>query len=205
MRCTPLVAGSFGVSSGAPAVAALLCCLLAGPALGSCGGAAPSAGGALVRTEAVGSDAAPAEVVPAEPAEAPARFVVAGDDAVLDTATGLTWAARDTGERPSFTEAERACAARGTGWRMPTAPELLALWDAGLRDATPGPTLITLSTFWMWAAGDDPSVSATCVNRGCPDGAFLQVQFTDQRAVTRTDLPQSTSSVDVLAVRDPQP
>lgn len=61
------------------------------------------------------------------------RFIAYDNGTVLDTGTGLMWAAKDNGEGITWDEAKRYCENyRGGGytdWRMPTQSELASLYD----------------------------------------------------------------------------
>ena len=61
------------------------------------------------------------------------RLIDNGDGTVMDTLTGLMWAARDNGNDITWDEARRYCenfkGGGHTDWRMPTATELGNLYD----------------------------------------------------------------------------
>ena len=61
------------------------------------------------------------------------RFVLSGDDTVLDTKTGLMWAVKDNGVDTNWDEAKSYCekysAGTHTDWRMPTLDELGTIYD----------------------------------------------------------------------------
>lgn len=61
------------------------------------------------------------------------RFIAYDNGTVLDTGTGLMWAAHDNGAPATWKEAKEYCEGyRGGGytdWRMPTAEELAMLYD----------------------------------------------------------------------------
>jgi hypothetical protein len=63
------------------------------------------------------------------------RFVNKGNGTVLDTKTGLTWAAKDNGSNIKWADAKSYCENyRGGGytdWRLPTTAELESLYHAG--------------------------------------------------------------------------
>ena len=75
------------------------------------------------------------------------RFIAYDDDTVLDTETGLMWAARDNGSDINWEDAKSYCENyRGGGykdWRMPTMDELHALY---------GNKLIQLSACCPWTS-----------------------------------------------------
>jgi hypothetical protein len=90
------------------------------------------------------------------------RFTAYNDGTVLDTRTGLMWAAKDNGSNIDWANAKNYCENyRGggyTGWRMPTQDEL-----AGLHDQTKTyrsacgydvhlTELIRLTCYWAWAS-----------------------------------------------------
>jgi hypothetical protein len=93
----------------------------------------------------------------------PVRFIAYDNGTVLDTHTGLMWAAKDNGSDISFKDAKRYCKNyRGGGytdWRMPTRDDLAGLYDSGKsykatqRDYNVHITeLIQLSTGFPWAS-----------------------------------------------------
>jgi hypothetical protein len=61
------------------------------------------------------------------------RFTAYNDGTVIDTRTGLLWAARDNGSNINWASAKSYCENyRGGGytdWRMPTQDELVRLYD----------------------------------------------------------------------------
>jgi hypothetical protein len=67
------------------------------------------------------------------PAVDEARFVVYDNGTVLDSKTGLTWAAHDNGAPATWQDAKKYCGEYTGGgykdWRMPTAEELKTLYD----------------------------------------------------------------------------
>lgn len=119
-----------------------------------------------------------------------ARYVVQADDTVLDTSTELTWARTLTqdGEAARMTHAaaEKACAALGDGWRLPTRAELLTLVDDTKHDpAIDNATFPDTRSSWYWTstpAAWNPSAYAWIVvfNYGAAsnyhrlDGAFVR-------------------------------
>ena len=91
-----------------------------------------------------------------------ARFIVKGNGTVLDSKTGLTWAANDNGEDINWQDAKNYCKNyRGGGytdWRMPTQDELAGLYDvAETYKSDCGynvhvTELIHLTCTWVWAS-----------------------------------------------------
>ncbi len=91
-----------------------------------------------------------------------ARFIAKGDGTVLDTKTGLTWAANDNGADINWQGANNYCKNyRGgdfTDWRLPTQDELAELYDlAETYKSDCGynvhlTELIHLTCTWMWAS-----------------------------------------------------
>ncbi len=93
------------------------------------------------------------------------RFINKGNGAVLDTKTGLMWAAKDNGGNIKWADAKNYCENyRGGGytdWRMPTSAELKGLYDAGkerpaacyksysIHVAT---DLIDVTCYYLWAS-----------------------------------------------------
>lgn len=66
------------------------------------------------------------------------RYMDSKEGTVLDTKTGLMWAAQDNGEVLSWDEAQRYCVSFNAGdykdWRMPTPDELFSLYDRNIAD-----------------------------------------------------------------------
>jgi hypothetical protein len=69
----------------------------------------------------------------ADPGSSAGRFISNNDGTVVDTRTGLMWAANDNGAKVTWQEAKEYCEKfRGGGyadWRMPTVKELAGLYD----------------------------------------------------------------------------
>lgn len=66
-----------------------------------------------------------------EPASAPTeRYVAVGDGTVRDNETGLLWADKDNGGDIDWPDAQRYCAAMGPGWDLPSAEDLMRIYDA---------------------------------------------------------------------------
>jgi hypothetical protein len=59
----------------------------------------------------------------------PERFVKAVDDTIVDRLTGLRWSATLDCLECDWTEAMATCIAKGEGWRLPNAKELLSVVD----------------------------------------------------------------------------
>ena len=100
------------------------------------------------------------------------RFIAYDDGTVLDTQTGLMWAAQDNGYEINWYGAKKYCESyRGGGytdWRMPTLDEMTALYDFGnsykatQRDYNVHLTgLIKLSSCCPWASNVHGSQNAT--------------------------------------------
>ncbi len=75
-------------------------------------------------------------VPPAAPAKEIARdgrFIIYENETVLDTRTGLMWAAKDNGSNINWQDAKRYCESYSGGgysdWRIPTQDELAGLYD----------------------------------------------------------------------------
>ncbi len=96
-----------------------------------------------------------------------ARFRSLGDGTVLDTQTGLQWAAADNGEDINFASAERyvsALTAAGySDWRLPTQAEIFGLYDSsnpvqaakcdqGQSYPPHAPQGFRLTGIWYWAS-----------------------------------------------------
>jgi hypothetical protein len=84
------------------------------------------------------------------------RFVAAADGTVLDTATGLMWAATDNGADIDWTGAEAYCATFRAGghadWRLPTLTELDTLFDRASEARFKVFAPITLTGCCPWTA-----------------------------------------------------
>ncbi len=90
------------------------------------------------------------------------RFIAYDDKTVMDTNTGLMWAARDNGGNINWKNAKNYCDNyRGGGytdWRMPTREELEGLYDADKTYKSDCgyevhlTKLIRLTCTWVWAS-----------------------------------------------------
>lgn len=88
------------------------------------------------------------------------RFIAYDDGTVLDTRTGLMWAAKDNESNIKWADARSYCKNyRGGGytdWRMPTQDELAGLFDEGENQPCNGKChitpLIDLTDSFIWAA-----------------------------------------------------
>jgi hypothetical protein len=90
------------------------------------------------------------------------RFIAYDDGTVLDTRTGLMWAAKDNGSEIVWQGAKRYCENyRGSGytdWRMPTQDELAGLYDkdkaykSACGNTVHLTELIRLTCSWTWAS-----------------------------------------------------
>jgi hypothetical protein len=93
------------------------------------------------------------------------RFINKGNEAVLDTKTGLMWAAKDNGSDIKWADAKSYCENYRVGgytdWRMPTSAELEGLYDA--RKESPAACnksysihvatgLINVTCYYLWAS-----------------------------------------------------
>lgn len=66
-----------------------------------------------------------------EPASvASERYVALGDGSVRDNETGLLWADKDNGGDIDWPDAMRFCEAMGPGWGLPSAEDLMRIYDA---------------------------------------------------------------------------
>lgn len=102
------------------------------------------------------------------------RFIAYDDGTLLDTKTGLMWAAKDNGHNINWPEAKKYCESFRLGgftdWRMPTIKELETLYDSsstGFKTQCSGyPTFVKtffnerLSCPWLWASDYDGSSHA---------------------------------------------
>jgi len=103
------------------------------------------------------------------------RFIAYDDGTVLDTRTGLMWAAKDNGANINWQNAKSYCENyRGGGytdWRMPAQDELAGLYDkAKSYNSACGGTvhlteLIRFTCYWAWASETRGSDAANFVFR----------------------------------------
>ena len=90
------------------------------------------------------------------------QFTSYEDGTVLDTRTGLMWAAKDNGSNINWANAKSYCEnyrdGGYSGWRMPTQDELAGLYDAAQTYKSDCgydvhlTELIRLSCYWAWAS-----------------------------------------------------
>ena len=84
------------------------------------------------------------------------RFVASGDNTVLDTETGLMWAAKDNEIDTDWDAAQSYCenysAGGHTNWRLPTIKELSTIYDATSQKQFKTVTAITLSGCCPWSS-----------------------------------------------------
>jgi Protein of unknown function (DUF1566) len=84
------------------------------------------------------------------------RFVASGDNTVLDTETGLMWAARDNEIDTNWDAAKSYCedysAGGHTNWRLPTVKELSTIYDSTSQKQFKTVTPITLSACCPWSS-----------------------------------------------------
>ena len=103
------------------------------------------------------------------------RFIAYNDGTVMDTRTGLMWAAKDNGSDINWQGAKSYCENyRGGGytdWRMPTQDELAGLYDkaesykSACGDDAHLTELIRLTCHWTWAS-DTRGSGAACFRFG---------------------------------------
>jgi hypothetical protein len=101
------------------------------------------------------------------------RFIAYIDGTVLDTTTGLMWAANDNGENINWDNAKNYCESclRGgyTNWRLPTLDELQGLYHGN--KSRPGQCdkrfyvhvateWIDITCFWVWSSETYGSAAA---------------------------------------------
>ncbi len=124
------------------------------------------------------------------------RFIAYANGTVLDTRTGLMWAANDNGEDINWYDAEKYCENYIGGWhddwRMPTLDELAELYNSG-----PGymqeccsrcseikvTELIKLTCCCLWAAETDGSGAAHFVFRDGFRGWNFQADYVINRVL----------------------
>jgi len=102
---------------------------------------------------AASSGAAPATASTGAP-----RWQQSSPGVLGDTATGLQWTQQDNGRDVTWSEAVSHCEARGAGWRLPTLPELKAIYEPAAQLRPCGADLckissrFRLSAGWLWSA-----------------------------------------------------
>lgn len=101
------------------------------------------------------------------------RYTAQADGTVLDTQSRLTWASADNGADADWYDARKHCEALGAGWQLPSAEQLLTLYDASgtlanpCGDATCRVTpLITLSGGFHWSSSQEPNLRAVVIDLG---------------------------------------
>jgi hypothetical protein len=100
------------------------------------------------------------------------RFVERGADAVKDNRTGLEWTREDAGNRTRIMGARRHCEGLGDGWALPSADQLLTLYDAtGAAGSTPCgratckvSSLFRLSGWMFWSSTSNAAGEEAAVN-----------------------------------------
>jgi hypothetical protein len=103
------------------------------------------------------------------------RFIAYNDGTVMDTRTGLMWAAKDNGSDINWQGAKSYCENYREGgytdWRMPTQDELAGLYDkaksykSACGDDAHLTELIRLTCYWTWASETRDS-GAACFRFG---------------------------------------
>jgi hypothetical protein len=84
----------------------------------------------------------------------PSRYQFPTNDTVLDTQTDLVWQRNDDGTARTWDDAQDYCATlplSGSGWRVPSAKELLSILDDGRHNPAIDPTAFPTATngsFW---------------------------------------------------------
>lgn len=97
------------------------------------------------------------------------RFAAQPDNTVLDQQNGVVWAAGDNGSDVDWFDAIEHCTLRGNEWKLPTAPELLSLYNeqflrpCGDRRCSVTP-LIALSAAEHWTDTRDGELGAFIVD-----------------------------------------
>ena len=120
------------------------------------------------------------------------RFVSSNDGTVLDTGTGLMWAARDNGSPATWKEAKEYCEQYAGGgykdWRMPTIRELKTLYDKYEPGYRPECAVydwkvyltsrIHLSGGSVWTSEDHGlEAESLLFDYGCPTRMFKSVNY----------------------------
>lgn len=107
------------------------------------------------------------------------RFIAYDNGTVLDTKTGLMWAAKDDGkgldEQNAMAYFENYRGGGYTDWRMPTADELEAIYDPELqnRQGYHVTKLIDITAEWVWCSeGPDSVISFNFMDGSRPLAFF---------------------------------
>ena len=86
------------------------------------------------------------------------RFVVSADKTVLDTKTGLMWAAEDNGADINWEAAMAYCESFNRGghsdWRLPTLQELETIYDSNSTKRYKSVAAITLTGSCPWTSDE---------------------------------------------------
>ena len=108
------------------------------------------------------------------------RFIAYDNGTVLDTKTGLMWAAKDDGkgmdEQNAMAYFENYRGGGYTDWRMPTADELEAIYDPELqnRQGYHVTKLIDITAEWVWCSEGPDSVTSFNFKDGSRPLAFFE-------------------------------
>jgi hypothetical protein len=119
------------------------------------------------------------------------RFIAYDNGTVLDTRTGLMWAAKDNESNITWAEAKSYCRNyRGGGyadWRMPTQDELAGLYDEGEKQPCNGrchvTPLIDLTESFVWAS-DKRGADVAFFSFGF-GGRYWRLQSKDEIVIIR--------------------
>lgn len=135
----------------------------------------------------------------------PERFQVLSDGTVLDKETDLIWAATDSSQSMTWAEAGEYCTsysgAEHQDWRVPTASELAALLEAGIRK---NEEIIRISGDRIWASETDDSTGAFCSFHGAGCGWLEKVVSISLHALPVRDPETAATSSPAAASDKPQ-
>lgn len=87
-------------------------------------------------------------------ANAPSGRYAVSNSTVQDKKTGLVWAQGGNSATYTWSGAKGYCSGLGSGWRLPTAKELLSIWDIVQVDLAGAVTAIDNSVFLQTQADD---------------------------------------------------
>ena len=136
------------------------------------------------------------------------RFIAYDNGTVLDTKTGLMWAARDDGkgidEQDAMAYFENFRGGGYTDWRMPTVDELEAIYDPGLqnRQGYHVTRLIDLTGEWVWCSEGPEFVTTFNFKDGSRPLAFFEGPGSGTWYSTAEPLPTANRALPVRYAGD---
>ena len=131
------------------------------------------------------------------------RFIAYDNGTVLDTKTGLMWAARDDGkgidEQDTMAYFENFRGGGYTDWRMPTVDELEAIYDPDLknRQGYHVTRLIDITGEWVWCSEGPEFVTSFNFKDGSRPLAFFEGPGSGTWYSTEEPLPTANRALPV--------